>query len=70
MWTYFCIFGTLLRAMGYKERLIKLLSEREKVETVAILRQLSKTSQSLGELKGIAKTIPIDSESVTCHLTR
>ncbi len=36
----------------------KLPPEREKVETVKILRQLSKTSQSLGELKGVAKTIP------------
>ena len=29
-----------------------------KVETIEILRQLSKSSNSLGELKGIAKTIP------------
>jgi len=39
-------------------KLKKLPPEREKVETLKILRQLSKTSQSLGELKGIAKTIP------------
>ncbi|HHH55213.1 MAG TPA: Fic family protein [Bacteroidetes bacterium] len=44
--------------MGYIEKLKKLPPERDKVETVLILRQLSKTSQSLGELKGIAKTIP------------
>jgi len=44
--------------MGHIEKLKKLPPEREKVETVSILRQLSKTSQSLGELKGIAKTIP------------
>jgi len=44
--------------MGHIEKLKKLPPEREKVETVKILRQLSKTSQSLGELKGIAKTIP------------
>ncbi len=39
-------------------KLKKLPPEREKVETLKILRQLSRTSQSLGELKGIAKTIP------------
>ncbi len=44
--------------MGCMEKLKKLPPEREKVETVKILRQLSKTSQSLGELKGVAKTIP------------
>jgi Fic family protein len=44
--------------MGHIEKLKKLPPEREKVETVSILRQLSKTSQSLGELKGIAKIIP------------
>ena len=44
--------------MGHIEKLEKLPPEREKIETVKILRQLSKTSQSLGELKGIAKTIP------------
>jgi len=30
----------------------------EKVETLEILRQLSKSSKALGELKGIAQTIP------------
>jgi len=44
--------------MGHIKKLKKLPPEREKIETVKILRQLSKTSQSLGELKGIAKTIP------------
>jgi Fic family protein len=44
--------------MGHIEKLKKLPPERNKVETVLILRQLSKTSQSIGELKGIAKTIP------------
>jgi Fic family protein len=44
--------------MGHIEKLKKLPPEREKIETVKILRQLSKTSQSIGELKGIAKTIP------------
>ena len=44
--------------MGHLEKLKKLPPERKKVETVKILRQLSKTAQSLGELKGIAKTIP------------
>lgn len=44
--------------MGHIKKLKKLPPEREKVETVRILRQLSKSSQSLGELKGVAKTIP------------
>jgi len=44
--------------MGHIEKLKKLPPEREKVETVKILRQLSKSSQYLGELKGIATTIP------------
>ncbi len=44
--------------MGQIDKLKKLPPRREKVETVNILRQLSKTSQSLGELKGVAKTIP------------
>ena len=39
------------------DKLKKLPPKREKVETLKILRQLSKTSQSLGELKGIANTI-------------
>ena len=44
--------------MGHIQKLKKLPPKREKVETVKILRQLSKTIQYLGELKGIAKTIP------------
>lgn len=40
------------------KKLEKLPPKREKVETLAILRQLSKSANSLGELKGIAKTIP------------
>ncbi len=40
------------------KKLEKLPPKREKVETLEILRQLSKSSKSLGELKGIAKTIP------------
>lgn len=40
------------------KKLEKLPPKREKVETLEILRQLSKSSNSLGELKGIAKTIP------------
>ena len=47
-----------MRQNGTYKKLKRLPPEREKVETVKILRQLSKTSQSLGELKGIAKTIP------------
>ena len=38
--------------------LSKLPPQREKVETLKILRQLSKSSKSLGELKGIAQTMP------------
>ena len=40
------------------KKLDKLPPEREKVETLRILRQLSKSSKSLGELKGIAQTMP------------
>ncbi len=40
------------------KKLDKLPPKREKVETLEILRQLSKSSNALGELKGIAKTIP------------
>lgn len=40
------------------KKLEKLPPKREKVETIEILRQLSKSSNTLGELKGIAKTIP------------
>jgi len=39
-------------------KLYKLPPKREKVETLKILRQLSKSSKSLGELKGIAQTMP------------
>ena len=44
--------------MSYNKKLVKLPPKREKVETIEILRQLSKSSNSLGELKGIAITIP------------
>ncbi|MCD8440969.1 Fic family protein [Tenacibaculum finnmarkense] len=40
------------------KKLDKLPPKREKVETLKILRQLSKSSKSLGELKGIAQTMP------------
>lgn len=40
------------------KKLEKLPPRREKVETLEILRQLGKSANSLGELKGIAKTIP------------
>lgn len=36
----------------------KLLPEREKIETLRILRQESKAAAALAELKGLAKTIP------------
>jgi Fic family protein len=39
------------------KKLEKLPPKREKIETVEILRQLSKSSKSLGELKGIAQTM-------------
>jgi Fic family protein len=40
------------------KKLEKLPPTREEVETLKILRQLSKSSTALGELKGVAKTIP------------
>lgn len=40
------------------KKLEKLPPKQEEVETLPILRQLSKSSTALGELKGIAKTIP------------
>tara|TARA_R110001592_G_scaffold155956_1_gene386073 strand:+ start:8508 stop:9581 length:1074 start_codon:yes stop_codon:yes gene_type:complete len=40
------------------KKLEKLPPKREEIETLLILRQLSKSSTALGELKGIAKTIP------------
>ncbi len=44
--------------MGQIKKLDKLPPKRSKVETVSILRQLSKSVNVLGELKGVAKTIP------------
>lgn len=44
--------------MVHIEKLKKLPPQREKIETVEVLRQLSNSSQALGELKGVAKTIP------------
>lgn len=40
------------------KKLDKLPPKREKVETLNTLRQLSKSSKALGELKGIAQTMP------------
>jgi len=40
------------------KKLAKLPPKREEIETIDVLRQLSKSSTALGELKGIAKTIP------------
>jgi Fic family protein len=40
------------------KKLEKLPPQREEIETLAILRQLSKSATALGELKGVAKTIP------------
>lgn len=44
--------------MGQIIKLEKLPPGRDKIETLSILRQLSKSVNALGELKGIAKTIP------------
>ena len=44
--------------MHHIKNLDKLPPKREKVETLEILRQLSKSSKALGELKGIAQTMP------------
>jgi len=44
--------------MHHIQKLLKLPPEREKIETIKILRQLGKTSNALGELKGVAKIIP------------
>jgi len=44
--------------MHHFNKLDKLPPNREKVETIQILRQLSKSSKALGELKGIAQTMP------------
>ncbi|RLD90395.1 MAG: Fic family protein [Bacteroidetes bacterium] len=44
--------------MGQIKKLEKLPPKREKIETLSILRQLSNSANVLGELKGIAKTIP------------
>jgi len=44
--------------MHHHKKLDKLPPTREKVETLKILRQLSKSSNALGELKGIAQTMP------------
>lgn len=44
--------------MHHIKNLDKLPPKREKVETLEILRQLSKSSKSLGELKGIAQIMP------------
>ena len=44
--------------MGHIRKLDILPPKIEKVETVKILRQLTKSANVLGELKGVAKTIP------------
>ena len=44
--------------MHHIQKLEKLPPQKEKVESIEILRQLSKASQALGELKGIAQTMP------------
>lgn len=44
--------------MNLIKKLGKLPPVRGKVETLEILKQTTKSSNALGELKGIAKTIP------------
>ncbi len=44
--------------MHHISKLEKLPPKREKVETIKVLRQLSKFSKALGELKGIAQIMP------------
>lgn len=44
--------------MGHIQQLPFLPPPTEKIETIKILKQLSSSSKSLGELKGIAKTMP------------
>jgi len=44
--------------MGQIKKLEKLPPKKDKIETISVLRQLSKSAYILGELKGIAKTIP------------
>lgn len=55
------IFGTNTDNVGQKApylTLDKLPPNREEVETIKVLRQVSKAATALAELKGIAKTIP------------
>ena len=44
--------------MHHIKKLEQLPPKRVKVETISILRQLSKSSKALGELKGVAQAIP------------
>jgi Fic family protein len=59
--TIICIFGTNSNDMGQSTphfQLEKLPPLREKVENIEILRQTTKSSTALAELKGIATIIP------------
>ena len=61
MCTKSVIFGTNKVNMGQKAPYLalgKLPPNREEVETIKVLRQVSKAAAALAELKGIAKTIP------------
>jgi len=61
MCTNFCIFGTNYKNMGQDAPyriLDKLPPQREKIETIEILRETNKATAALSELKGIANTIP------------
>ncbi|MFK7926199.1 MAG: Fic family protein [Bacteroidia bacterium] len=46
------------QSVPHPDKLPPLPPSRDKIETIPILKQLSKSSSALGELKGIANTIP------------
>ncbi|MFY0653933.1 MAG: Fic family protein [Cyclobacteriaceae bacterium] len=56
--TFFCIFGTYNQDVGQNTPYNTLPIKKENYETVKILKADSRANQTLGELKGIAKTIP------------
>lgn len=58
MCTFFAIFGTSYSGMGHNAPYITLPIDKAKYETIKILKADSRANQALGELKGIAKTIP------------
>lgn len=61
MRVFFCIFGTYQTNMGHKAphpTLTNLPLPKEKYETIAVLKQASISAGLLGEMKGIAQTLP------------